>query len=114
MTRKTGAKSTAKPKAYYQNLWHKKQKSKQQQKPLNQRRCIEAAPSHLKGITYLKRSGRGGTTWRRYYRLNKAESFASITQKTGVHSSTLQRMNGLKSQSALKAGKQLIVWECRA
>ena len=107
-------KNTTKSKAYYQKLWHNKQKSKQQTKPMNQRRCVKAAPSHLRGITYLKRSGRGGTTWRRYYRLNHSESLASVTQKTGVHASTLQRMNGLTSQNKLMPGHQLIVWECRA
>ena len=107
-------KNTTKSKAYYQKLWHQKQKSKQKTKPMNQRRCVEAAPSHLRGITYLKRSGRGGTTWRRYYRLNHSENLASVTHKTGVHVSTLQRMNRLSSQSPLRPGHQLIVWECRA
>ena len=64
----------AKTRAHYQKLWHQKQRSKQKIKPMNQRRCVQAAPSHLRSITYLKRSGRGGTTWRRYYRLNQNES----------------------------------------
>ena len=99
---------------YYQKLWHKKQKSKQATKPLYQRRCVEAAPSHLRSITYLKRSGRGGTTWRRYYRMNHAESLQSVTQKTGVHINALKRLNGLGSQNHLQAGHQLVVWECKA
>ena len=104
----------AKTRAHYQKLWHQKQRSKQKTKPMNQRRCVQAAPSHLRSITYLKRSGRGGTTWRRYYRLNQNESLQSVTQKTGVHASTLMRMNSFSSKAALKPGHQLIVWECRA
>jgi len=109
-----GNKSQVKTRAYYQKVWLNKQKAKQQRKPMNQRRCIEAAPSHLTSITYLKRSGRGGTTWRRYYKLNQAENLANVTRRTGVHINALKRMNRLPSYSALKAGQQLVVWECRA
>ena len=81
---------------------------------MNQRRCVEAAHAHLKTITYLKRSGRGGATWRRYYRINQNENLASVTQKTGVYISALKRMSVFSLQNTLQAGHQLIVWECRA
>jgi len=103
-----------KSRAHYQKVWYNKQKAKQQRKPMNQRRCVEAAPAHLRNITYVKRSGRGGTTWRRYYKLNQSENLASITQKTGVHINTLKRMNRLPSYTALQPGRHLVVWECNA
>lgn len=108
------ATSNVKSRAYYQRVWLNKQKAKQRVKPMNQRRCIEAAPGHLRSITYLKRSGRGGATWRRYYRLKQAENLDSITRKTGVHINALKRLNRLPSYTRLKAGQQLVVWECRA
>lgn len=103
-----------KSRAYYQKVWHNKQKAKQRKKPMNQRRCVKAAPGHLTNITYLKRSGRGGSVWRRYYKLNQAENLANITQKTGVHINALKRLNRLSSYTQLMAGQHLIVWECRA
>ena len=106
--------NASKSKAHYQKAWHNKRKAKQQRKPMNQRRCVEAAPPHLNNITYLKRSGRGGTTWRRYYRLNQTENLANVTRKTGVHINALKRMNRLSSYTALKRGRHLVVWECRA
>ena len=102
-----------KSKAHYQKVWHNKQKAKQRKKPMNQRRCVKAAPGHLKNITYLKRSGRGGSVWRRYYRLDQAENLANVTQKTGVHINALKRLNRLPSYNELMAGQHLIVWECR-
>jgi|GEM_PF-1319963 len=109
-----GANKTPKSRAYYQKVWYNKQKAKQRHKPMNQRRCVEAAPAHLRNITYVKRSGRGGTTWRRYYKLNQAENLANITQKTGVHINALKRLNRLSSYTALKPGSHLVVWECQA
>lgn len=108
-----GHKNQPKTRAYYQKIWHAKQRAKQQYKPLNQRRCVKAAPTHLKNITYLKRSGRGGSVWRRYYRLKQTENLATVTQKTGVHINALKRLNRLPSYSTVPAGQQLVVWECR-
>jgi len=105
--------SGVKSRAHYQKVWQNKQRAKQQKKPMNQRRCVKAAPAHLKNITYLKRSGRGGSVWRRYYRLNQTENLANITRKTGVHINALKRMNRLSSYTKLMAGQKLVVWECR-
>lgn len=109
-----GKQHGVKSRAHYQKVWHNKQKAKQQKKPMNQRRCVKAAPGHLRNITYLKRSGRGGSVWRRYYRLNQTDNLANVTRKTGVHINALKRLNRLSSYTELMAGQHLVVWECRA
>ena len=103
-----------KTRADYQRAWLKQQRAKQSGRPLNERRCVEAVPSHLRSLTGLKRSGRGGRIWRRYYQLRQRENLAHVMSKTGVHINAIKRMNHLTSKSTLSAGHKLLVWECRA
>ena len=103
-----------KTRADYQRIWLQQQRAKQQGRPLNERRCVEAVPSHLRSLTGLKRSGRGGRIWRRYYQLRQNENLAHVMNKTGVHINAIKRMNHLTSKSNLRAGHKLLIWECRA
>ena len=103
-----------KTRADYQRIWLQQQRAKQQGRPLNERRCVEAVPSHLRSLTGLKRSGRGGRIWRRYYQLRQHENLAHVMKKTGVHINAIKRMNHLTSKSNLSTGHKLLVWECRA
>ena len=106
-----------KTRADYQRIWLQQQRAKQQTsqstKPLSEQRCLKAVPSHLNATTRLKRSGRGGRIWRRYYQLNANENLANVMHKTGVHINSIKRMNHLTSKSTLAPGHQLLVWECR-
>ena len=119
--------STAQPKtaagltktrADYQRIWQKQQTklkaASQNTQPLSERRCLEAVPNHLTYQTRLKRSGHGGRIWRRYYNLQQGENLSHVMRKTGVHINAIKRMNHLTSKSAVSAGHQLLVWECRA
>ena len=103
-----------KTRADYQRIWLQQQRAKQQGRPLNERRCVEAVPTHLRSLTGLKRSGRGGRIWRRYYQLRQNENLAHVMNKTGVHINAIKRMNHLTSKSTLRAGHKLLIWECRA
>lgn len=103
-----------KTRADYQRIWLQQQRARQQSRPLNARRCVEAVPRHLKSLTSLKRSGRGGRIWRRYYQLSQHENLAHVMKKTGVHINAIKRMNHLTSKSSLNKGHKLLVWECRA
>lgn len=107
-----------KTRAEYQRIWQQQQLAKkrasQQNRPLSERRCVEAVPSHISRITSLKRSGRGGRIWRRYYQLRPSENLAHVMNKTGVHINAIKRMNHLTSKSTLNAGHKILVWECRA
>ena len=111
------AQNTPKTRADYQRIWLQQQRARQQgaqaNRPLSEQRCVEAVPSHLNAITRLKRSGRGGRIWRRYYQLNANENLANVMHKTGVHINSIKRMNHLSSKSTLVPGHQLLVWECR-
>lgn len=108
---------TQKTRADYHRIWLQKQRAKQQiaqsDKPLSEQRCLKAVPAHLNATTRLKRSGRGGRIWRRYYQLNANENLANVMHKTGVHINSIKRMNHLTSKSTLAPGRQLLVWECR-
>ncbi|WP_219988654.1 lytic transglycosylase domain-containing protein [Leucothrix pacifica] len=107
-----------KTRADYHRIWQqqraKQLRASQQARPLNERRCVEAVPTHLRSLTGLKRSGRGGRIWRRYYQLRQHENLAHVMNKTGVHINAIKRMNHLTSKSTLRAGHKLLVWECRA
>lgn len=109
-----GGNRAAKTRADYQRIWLQQQRAKQQGRPLSDRRCVEAVPRHISSLTSLKRSGRGGRIWRRYYQLRPNENLAHVMNKTGVHINTIKRMNHLTSRSTLRAGHKLLVWECRA
>ncbi|MCL4157976.1 UNVERIFIED_CONTAM: hypothetical protein GTU68_054934 [Idotea baltica] len=108
-----------KTKEQYRQIWLKQQRAKSamhkvgQTKPLSARRCLAAVPDHLSSLTSLKRSGRGGRIWRRYYRLRHNENLAHVMNKTGVHINTIKRMNNFTANSTLSAGHNILVWECR-
>ncbi|PID45247.1 MAG: hypothetical protein CSB47_09490 [Proteobacteria bacterium] len=107
-----------KTRADYQRKWRQQQRAKRysshQSRPLSDRRCLQAVPGHIKRLTNLKRSGRGGRIWRRYYQLRPGEDLVHVMRKTGVHVNAIKRMNHLNSRSTLNAGRKLLVWECRA
>ena len=105
---------TTKTREDYRRIWLQQQRLKQNNRPLSERRCLKAVPGHLKSLTNLKRSGRGGRIWRRYYSLQAHENLSHVMNKTGVHINTIKRMNHLTSQSKLGVGHKLLVWECRA
>ena len=105
--------TSTKTRADYQRIWLQQQRAKQSGRPLSERRCVKAVPTHLRSLTGLKRSGRGGRIWRRYYQLRQRENLSHVMNKTGVHINAIKRMNHLTSKSTLSAGHKLLVWECR-
>ncbi len=66
--------------------------------------------------TRLRKSTRvegGNGIWQRIYVVRNGDTLLRVMQKTGVHKNKIMQMNGLRSRARLKAGQELLVWECR-
>lgn len=72
--------------------------------------CANRTSTRLRKSTKVE-SGNG--IWQRIYRVKSGDTLMRVMQQTGVHKSKIRQMNGLKSRARLKAGQQLLVWECR-
>jgi len=55
----------------------------------------------------------GNGVWQRIYIASKGDTLMHVMQKTGVHKRKLMQMNGLSSRIRLRAGQEILVWECR-
>ncbi len=72
--------------------------------------CANRTGTRLRKSTRVE-SGNG--IWQRVYIVQKGDTLMRVMQKTGVHKHKIMQMNGLRSRARLKAGQELLVWECR-
>jgi len=72
--------------------------------------CANRTGSRLRKTTRVEG---GNGIWQRIYIAQNGDTLMRVMQKTGVHKSKIMQMNGLRSRARLKAGQELLVWECR-
>jgi len=83
---------------------------KDRRKNIEHGNCANRTSTRLRKSTVVE-GGKG--IWQRIYRVQRGDTLMRVMQRTGVHKSKIAKMNGLRSRARLKAGQQLLVWECR-
>ena len=82
---------------------------KNRQKIYAKSSCFKTS-KRLKRVTkYLKR----GRLRQRVYFARKGDTLMRVMQKTGINKSKIKLMNNLRTNSRLKRGQKLLLWECR-
>jgi len=82
---------------------------KNRQKNYAKSSCFKTSKRLKRATKYLKR----GRLKQRVYFARKGDTLMKVMQKTGVNKSKIQLMNNLRSNSRLKRGQKLLLWECR-
>ena len=72
--------------------------------------CANRTGSRLRKTTRVEG---GDGIWQRIYVVRHGDTLMRVMQRTGIHKNKIMQMNGLRSRSRLKAGQELLVWECR-